>query len=34
MAKGGKHYDRIEIMTRDGKTVIIYFDITDFFGKF
>jgi len=29
---GGKLYDRIEYVTSDGRAVI-YFDITDFFGK-
>ena len=34
MGKNGKDYDRIEYETPDGKTAVIYFDITDFFGKF
>ena len=29
----GKHYDRIEYTTPDGKTETIFFDITEFFGK-
>ena len=32
--KNGKQYDRIKYKTRDGKKVVIFFDITDFFGKF
>ena len=30
---GGKQYDVIKFTTADGQTRIIYFDITDFFGK-
>lgn len=30
----GKSYDQIEYATPDGKTMTVYFDITDFFGKF
>jgi len=30
----GKDYDRIEYRTPDGKTETIFFDITEFFGKF
>ena len=30
----GKSYDVLEIVTKDGKEVEVYFDITDFFGKF
>jgi len=34
MRKDGKSYDRIEYTTPDGTKKIIFFDITDFFGKF
>ena len=30
----GKYYDRIEYTTPSGETQTIYFDITEFFGKF
>ena len=30
---GRKSYDEIHIETRDGRAIIIYFDITDFYGK-
>lgn len=29
----GKQYDIIDYITPEGKTITIYFDITDFFGK-
>jgi len=32
--KNGKSYDRIEYATPDGRTQTIFFDITEFFGKF
>jgi len=32
MSSGGKHYDLIEITTREGHKSV-YFDITEFFGK-
>jgi hypothetical protein len=31
--EGGKRYDKMEIILSDGTEKIIYFDITDFFGK-
>jgi hypothetical protein len=31
--KNGKAYDLIEIVTAQGKTMTIYFDISNFFGK-
>ena len=34
MGNKDKNYDCIEYTTPDGKTKTIYFDITDFFGKF
>ena len=34
MNKKGKSYDRIDYMTPDGETKTLYFEITDFFGKF
>lgn len=33
-SKNGKEYDRITIITSDGNEKVIYFDITNFFGKF
>ena len=30
---GGKMYDRIDYTTPQGKTITIYFEVTDFFGK-
>jgi hypothetical protein len=33
-SKDGKRYDVLEITTKDGKDVEVYFDITEFFGKF
>jgi hypothetical protein len=33
-AKDGKRYDVLEITTKEGKDVEVYFDITEFFGKF
>ncbi len=32
--QNGRKYDRIEYSTPEGGTKTIYFDITDFFGKF
>ena len=29
----GKYYDRIEYTTPKGETKVVYFDITEFFGK-
>jgi hypothetical protein len=26
-------YDKMEIITREGKSVVLYFDITEYFGK-
>lgn len=34
LSDDGKKYDKIEYTTRTGETKTIYFDITDFFGKF
>lgn len=34
LSEKGKAYDRIEYTTPDGKTKTIFFDITEFFGKF
>ena len=34
LENNGKYYDRIEYQTSDGKTETIFFDITEFFGKF
>lgn len=34
LENNGKYYDRIEYQTPDGKTETIFFDITEFFGKF
>ena len=31
---GGKPYDLIEIQTSDGRSMSVYFDISEFFGKF
>ncbi len=31
---GGKSYDKMEIEFENGKTAVIWFDITGFFGKF
>ena len=31
--KGSKHYDLLHIQTADGEKKTIYFDITNFFGK-
>ena len=33
-SKNNKNFDRISIVTDDGKEVTIYFDITNFNGKF
>jgi len=33
LSEGGKHFDRIEYRTPGGETRTVYFDITDFFGK-
>ncbi|MEZ0257244.1 MAG: hypothetical protein ACAI37_18325 [Chthoniobacter sp.] len=33
-AHGGRHFDLLEFTTADGKKRQIYFDITEFFGKF
>ena len=33
MSDGTRYYDRIEYTTPQGETKTIYFDITDFFGK-
>ncbi len=33
-SKNNKNYDTISIVTADGKEVTIYFDITNFYGKF
>jgi hypothetical protein len=30
---GGRVYDKMNFQTPDGRRVILYFDITDFFGK-
>ncbi|MBI4318394.1 MAG: hypothetical protein HY675_07880 [Chloroflexi bacterium] len=30
---GGRYYDRIEIRLADGSGHVLYFDITDFFGR-
>lgn len=32
--KDNKNYDTISIVTADGKDVKVYFDITNFYGKF
>jgi hypothetical protein len=32
--QNGKKYDRIEYTTPKGEKMTVYFDITDFFGKF
>jgi hypothetical protein len=32
--QAGKVYDRLEIKTSANATAVVYFDITDFFGKF
>jgi len=34
MRDKGKKYDMLEIKTTDGKQLEVYFDITDYFGKF
>ena len=34
LSKKGKQYDRIEYKTPNGETKTIFFDISDFFGKF
>jgi len=34
IADGGKHYDVMPIKTANGEEKKIYFDISDFFGKF
>jgi hypothetical protein len=34
VASNGKHYDKMEIKTADGKSMTIFFDISNFFGKF
>jgi hypothetical protein len=33
-SKGSRHYDSIEIMTSENVKKTIYFDITNFYGKF
>ena len=33
-AKGGKKYDVLAITTKEGKDLDVFFDISDFFGKF
>jgi len=30
----GKMYDKLELELRNGENIDVYFDITDFFGKF
>ena len=32
--KGGKRYDVLAITTKEGKDIDVFFDISDFFGKF
>jgi hypothetical protein len=32
--KDGRHYDRLDITTADGRELSVWFDITSFFGKF
>ncbi len=32
--KGGKKYDVLAITTKEGKDLDVFFDISDFFGKF
>ncbi len=34
ISHNGRHYDRIQYTTPSGETKTIYFDITEFFGKF
>lgn len=34
LIKKGKSYDRIEYSSPDGKTMTVFFDITEFFGKY
>src|SRR6185295_7298281 len=34
MGDKGKKYDMLSVTTADGKKVEVYFDITDYFGKF
>ena len=34
MHQGGKHYDLMQIELKDGTKKDVYFDITEFFGKF
>ena len=34
LSENGKSYDRIEYTTPAGTTEVIYFDISDFFGKY
>lgn len=31
--RNGRHYDRVECATPAGSTGVIYFDITEFFGR-
>lgn len=33
-SKGGRHYDVMTMIKPNGETVVYYFDITSFFGKF
>lgn len=30
----GRMYDKLELELRNGDNILVYFDITDFFGKF
>ena len=32
--EGGRYYDEMRIITADGKSRTVFFDITSFFGKF
>jgi hypothetical protein len=34
MEDGGRSYDRLGVHLKDGRTLDVYFDITDYFGKF
>lgn len=33
ISKGGKDYDKYEVILKEGNSIIIWFDISDFFGK-
>jgi hypothetical protein len=34
MADGGKQYDVLHVILKDGQKKAFYFDITQFYGKF